>query len=282
MERIEQTIRSGTQVGACVYPYTAGMTSLSNVLPPWAREGGQEQILHAVANPDNRARLITEMALDQDEWENLYMLAGGAKGTRILNLKSEAFNRFNGASLAKISAQLGKGPEETILEVIWAEKGDPTAIFFHGSEHNLQTILKQPWVCLGSDIGSYSTEARNTTHPRAFGTFARFLGHYCRDLNLLPLQEGIRRITSLPASLLGIKKRGWLRQGYAADITVFDPTTIQDCATYEAPLQYAVGVHHVLVDGQLVVENGVHNGAKPGRYVRGPGYIPDSAKPDPL
>jgi N-acyl-D-amino-acid deacylase len=281
LKRIEQARQAGTRIGACVYPYIAGMTSLSNVLPPWAREGGQARILETVANLDNRARLIAEMALDQDEWENLYMLAGGANGTRILDLKSEALARYNGASLADISVQLGEGPEETILKLIQVENGDPMAIFHHGSEASLQTILKQPWVCLGSDIGSFSTEDRKITHPRAFGTFARFLGHYCRGLDLLPLEEGVRRITSLPASLLGIdNQRGLLHPGYAADITIFDPNTIQDRATYEAPLQYAAGVHHVLVNGQVVVENGAHTGANPGRFVHGPGCRPHAANPD--
>ncbi len=275
LERIEQAFSTGTQVGACAYPYTAGMTSLSNVLPPWARAGGQAGILEAVANPHNRARLIAEMALDQEEWENLYVLAGGARGTRILDLKSEAYAPFNGATLAEISAQLGKGPEEAILDLILAEKGEPSAIFFHGSEENLETILKQPWVCLGSDVGSFSSDTHRVTHPRAFGSFARFLGHYCRDLGLLPLEEGIRRITSLPAGLLGIdKQRGRLRPGFAADITIFDPAAIRDRATYEAPLQYAAGVSHVLVNGQVVVEDGVHTGAQPGQFVRGPGWRP--------
>ncbi len=280
LQRIAQARQAGTRVGACVYPYTAGMTSLSNVLPPWAREGGLTSILETVANPHQRPRLMAEMALDQDEWENLYVLAGGATGTRILDMKSAALASFNGTSLQEISAHLGKSPEEAILDLILAEMGDPTAIFFHGCEENLQTILQQPWVCLGSDIGSFSTEAGKVTHPRAFGSFARFLGHYCRDLGLLPLEEGIRRITSLPASLLGIDHhRGWLRPGYFADITVFDPAAIQDLATYEAPLQYAAGVQHVLVNGQLVVEKGVHTGAKPGRFVRGPGCRTDSSNP---
>jgi N-acyl-D-amino-acid deacylase len=282
LHRIEQARSCGTQVGACVYPYIAGMTSLSNVLPPWAREGGKAQILQTIANAGNRARLVTEMALDQDEWENLYMLAGGARGTRIVDLKSEAFARFNGALLSEIAAQLGESPEDTILQVIQAEKGDPSAIFFNGSEENLQKILTQPWVCLGSDIGSFPIENNKITHPRAFGTFARFLGHYCRDLGLLSLAEGIRRITSLPASLLGIDgQRGWLRPGYAADIAIFDVNSIQDRATYEQPLQYATGVQYVLVNGQVVVENGTHTGAKPGMFVHGPGYQGNLATPDP-
>ena len=278
LERIEQARASGTQIGACAYPYTAGMTSLSNVLPPWARAGGQPGMLQTIANPDNRSRLLAEIKLEQDEWENLYVLAGGAAGTRILDLKSEAYAHFNGANLAEISVQMGMSPEEAILALILAEKGEASAIFFHGSEENLEIILKQPWVCLGSDVGSFSNESPKTTHPRAFGTFARFLGHYCRDLGLMPLEEGVRRITSLPASLLGIdKNRGWLRPGYAADISIFDPAAIRDYATYQAPLQYAVGVQHVLVNGQLVIENGVHTGKKPGVFVRGPGIRPDVA-----
>lgn len=273
LQRIAAAQGAGTEVGACVYPYIGGMTSLSNVLPPWARAGGQADILAVLAKPENRERLVAEMALDQDEWENLYVLAGGATGTRVLDLKSEAYLRFNGATLAEIASHMNRRPEEAILELILAEKGAPSAIFFHGNEENLQKILQQPYTCLGSDIGSFSTETNKITHPRAFGTFARFLGHTCRDQGLLPLEEGIRRITSLPAGLLGIGgQRGHLLPGYAADIVVFDPVKIIDHATYEAPLQYAEGVKHVLVNGQLVVEDGMQTGARPGKFVRGPGF----------
>lgn len=275
LQRIAAARGSGTEVAACVYPYTAGMTSLSNVIPPWARAGGQADILAAIAKPENRERLLAEMALDQDEWENLYVLAGGARGTRVLDLKTEAYRRFNGVTLVEIASSIGKTPEDAIIELLLAEKGDPTAIFFHGNEENLQKILQQPYACLGSDIGSFPRETNKITHPRAFGTFARFLGHICRDQGLMPLEEGIRRITSLSASLLGIGgQRGFLDPGYAADIVVFDPSAIIDHSTYEAPQQYAAGVKHVLVNGQLVVEDGAHTGVKPGRFVRGPGFKP--------
>jgi N-acyl-D-amino-acid deacylase len=273
LTKIAAAQKSGAEINACVYPYTAGMTSLSSVLPPWAREGGQAGILETIAKPENRGRLIAEMAMDQDEWENLYVLAGGAKGVTVLDLKTEAYQRFNGATLAEVAAHMDVGPEEAILALILAEKGDPTAIFFHANEENLKTILKQPWVCLGSDIGAISKDANKITHPRAFGTFARFIGHYCRDLGLMPLEEGIRRITSLPAKILGIEKsRGYLRPGYAADVVVFDTTAIQDHATYQDPLKYATGVKYVIVNGKLVVEDGEHTGSKPGKFVRGPGY----------
>jgi N-acyl-D-amino-acid deacylase len=273
LAKIAAAQKTGTEIHACAYPYTAGMTSLSSVLPPWAREGGQAGILETIAKPENRGRLVAEMAMDQEEWENLYVLAGGAKGVTILDLKTEMYQKFNGATLAEISAHMGVGPEAAIIDLILAEKGDPSGIFFHGSEENLQTILKQPWVCLGSDIGAISKETNKITHPRAFGTFARFLGHYCRDLRLIPFEEGIRRITSLPAKILGIEKsRGYLRPGYAADVVVLDSAVIQDHATYQEPLQYASGVKHVIVNGQLVIEEGSHTEVKPGRFVRGPGY----------
>jgi N-acyl-D-amino-acid deacylase len=273
LTKIRAAQKFGTEISACVYPYTAGMTNLASVLPPWAREGGQVAMLERIAKPENRERLIAEMAMDQDEWENLYGLAGGANGVTILDLKTEAYKPFNGATLAEISARMNAGPEEAIIELILAEKGEPTAIFFTANEENLQMILKQPWVCLGSDIGAISKETNKITHPRAFGTFARFLGHYCRNLGLMPPEEAIRRITSLPAKILGIEKgRGYLRPGYAADLVVFDSAAIQDRATYQDPLQYSTGVKHVIVNGQLVVTDGMHTGAKPGKFVRGPGY----------
>ena len=272
LARLAEAPRAGTEIGACVYPYTAGMTGLSSVLPPWARAGGQAAMLQTIANPDNRARLLAEMAADQDEWENLYVLAGGAANVRVVDLKSAPLVAYNGLTLAEIAARLGLAPEAALLELMLREQGDPSGIFFHASEDNLRTILQQPWVCLGSDIGAMATGVNKLTHPRAFGTFARFLGHYVRDEGLLPLAEAVRRLTALPARLLGIDgTRGHLRPGYAADIAVFDPAAVRDNATYAAPLQYAAGVRHVVVNGQVVVENGAHSGAKPGRFVRGPG-----------
>jgi len=284
LAKIAAAQAGGTDIAACVYPYTAGMTSLDAVLPPWARIGGMAKILETLANPDLKQRLVSEIAADQDEWENLYTLAGGAAGVKILDLKSDLLRPLNGQTLAEIAAALQIGTEEAIIAIILAEKAAPAAIFFHASEDNLRTILKQPWVCLGSDIGVLSAgtsaaEPGKITHPRAFGTFARYLGHYCRDLNLASLAEGVRRITGLPARLLGIEGfRGAIRPGYAADIVLFDPTRITDHATYEQPLQFASGVQHVLVNGQLVVEAGVHTGAKPGQFVRGPGYQPQQTE----
>ncbi len=278
LARIVAAQQAGADLAACAYPYTAGMTGLSSVLPPWARAGGIQSALEIIARPENRPRLASEMGRDQDEWENLYVLAGGAAGVTILDLKNPTYTHFNGQTLAAIAAQMGLAAEESILELLLAEKGDPSAIFFHSSEENLRTILQQDWVCLGSDVGAVAKEARKLTHPRAFGTFARFLGHYCRDLGLMALPEAIRRITSLPASLLGIaQERGSLRPGCAADIVVFDPAALRDHATYQEPWQYATGVQHVLVNGQVVVENGAHSGTKAGQFVRGPGFRPASA-----
>jgi N-acyl-D-amino-acid deacylase len=275
LAQITSAQAAGTDIAACVYPYTAGMTSLTNVLPPWARSGDPAAMRQVLADPQQHDRLISEMCADQEDWENLYMLSGGARGVMILGLQDPQLARYNGCMLTDIADSENLTPEKTIIHLILTESSEPAAIFFNASEDNLRSIMQQPWVCLGSDVGCPSIDTGQITHPRAFGTFARFLGQYCRDLGLMPLQEGIRRLTSLPARLLGIDgQRGWLRPGYVADVTVFDPQSIQDHATYEQPLQYASGVQHVLVNGQLVVENCRHTGAKPGRFVRGPGYRP--------
>jgi N-acyl-D-amino-acid deacylase len=273
LEKIAAAQAAGTDVAACVYPYTAGMTDLSAVLPPWVRANGMAAARPVLAAPQQRSRLIAEMSADQEEWENLYVLSGGARGVKILGLKDPRLTRYNGCTLADVAKGEGLGPEEAIIHLLLTEQSEPAAIFFHGSEENLRSILKQPWVCLGSDVGSLPVEAGKITHPRSYGSFARFLGVYCRDLGLMPIEEGVRRLTSLPARLLGIdRQRGWLKPGYCADVVVFDPGIIRDHATYEQPLQYAAGVQHVLVNGRLVVENGAHTGAKPGQFVRGPGY----------
>ena len=291
LERITQAQNAGAQIGACVYPYAAGMTSLSAVLPPWARVGGLPAILQVLSDPLQRPRLLAEMAADQDEWENLYLLSGGATGVKVLDLKSPACVAWNGLMLSEIAEKMELGPEEAILELILAEKGEPMGIFFAASEDNLRAILRKPWVCIGSDVGSIAAdESSKITHPRAFGSFARFLSRYCHRFpnfesgsesgdpettGLMSLSEGIRRVTSLPAALLGIDQtRGYLRPGYAADIIAFDPATLCDHATYQDPLRYATGIQYVLVNGQIVIDKGIHTGAKPGQFVRGPGFTP--------
>ena len=275
LEQIALAQADGTDLAACVYPYTAGMTDLFEVLPPWVRSKGLEEARKVLADEQQRRRVMAEMAADQDEWENLYVLSGGAQGVKIIGLNDPLLARYNGCTLADIAAGEGFGAEEAILHLLLAEKTSPEAIFFLASEDNLRTILRQPWVCIGSDVGTPPVDSGKHTHPRAYGSFARFLGYYCRDLKLMPLEEGVRRLTSLPARLLGIDhQRGWLKPGYHADVVVFDPQAIRDHATYDQPLQYATGVQYVLVNGSLVVEDGAHSGAKPGQFVRGPGYRP--------
>lgn len=266
---------SGTDIAACVYPYTAGMTGLFEVLPPWVRSGGPEAAGQILADPLQRARLLHDMAADQDEWENLYALSGGARGVRVVGLKDAHLAGYNGCTLAEIAEGEGLSSEAAIIQVLLTESDSPSGLFFHAGEDNLRAILQQPWVCLGSDIGTPPIDPGKLTHPRAFGSFARFLGLYCRDLKLMPVEEGVRRLTALPARLLGIdQKRGWLKPGYCADVVVFDPQSVRDLASYEQPLQYSDGVRHVLVNGQVVVEDGAHTGAKPGQFVRGPGWQP--------
>jgi N-acyl-D-amino-acid deacylase len=245
-------------------------------MPPWVQEGGYEQWVARLKDPAIRARLKKEMTAPTAEWENFFVGAG-PEGILLSGFKTEALKPLTGKTLAEVAKMRGKPAEETAMDLVIEDGSRVEAVYFLMSEDNLRKKLRLPWVSFASDSGSIAPEGvfvRSNPHPRAYGNFARWLGRYVRDEKLVPLEEGIRRLTSLPAQNLGIKQRGRLAEGFHADIVVFDPAAIRDHATFEKPHQYATGVRHVLVNGTLVLKDGEHTGAKPGRVVRGPGYQP--------
>ena len=272
--KIEAARKRGLRITADMYTYTAGATGLDAAMPPWVQEGGLEAWIARLKDPAIRERVKREMATPSDKWENLY-LGAGPEGTLLAGFKNDALKPLTGKTLAKVAALRGKSPEETAMDLVIEDHSRVDTIYFLMSEDNVRKQIKLPWVSFGSDAGSEAPEGvflKSNPHPRAYGNAARLLGKYVREEKLIPLEEAIRRLTSLPATNLKIPQRGFLKAGYYADVVVFDPATVQDHATYEKPHQYATGVVHVFVNGVQVLKDGEHTGAKPGRVVRGPGY----------
>jgi N-acyl-D-amino-acid deacylase len=266
---------SGLDITANIYPYTAGATGLDASMPTWVQSGGYEAWAARLRDPAVRARVAREITAPTSTFENLYRAAGSADRVLLVAFKADSLKYLTGKTLAEVARLRHRSPEVTIMDLVVQNGGDVGTIYFIISEENIHAELARPWVSLGSDEGSFAPEGvflKSNPHPRAYGTFARFLGKYVREDHVMPLQEAIRRLTSLPASELRIARRGSLTQGSFADIVIFDPATIADHATFEQPHQYATGVRDVFVNGVQVLANGEHTGAKPGRVVRGPGW----------
>lgn len=273
--KIDEARRQGLAVSANMYAYTAGATGLTAGLPPWVQAGGHEAMVSRLKDPAIRSRVIAEMKDPDVDWENIRLLAGSDERVLFIEFKNEKLKPLLGKTLAEVAEARGKSTEETVLDLIIEDDSRVGAAYFLMSEENVELGLKQPWTSLGSDAESSAPEGvflKSSTHPRAYGNVARFLGHYVRDRKLMPLEEGIHRLTGLPAANWKLRHRGCLNPGCFADIVVFDPATIADHATYKAPQQYATGVSDVFVNGVQVLRHGEHTGAKPGRVVRGPGW----------
>jgi N-acyl-D-amino-acid deacylase len=265
---------AGLHITANMYTYPAGGTALDAMIPPWAHEGGSKKLEERLQDPVLRQRILTEMRTPSDQWENLGLLVGSPDRILLAGFRSDALKPLQGKTLAEVASMRGKSAEETALDLVLEDHAGAGAIYFMMSEENIRKGIAQPWVSFGSDAGAQATEGvflKSRPHPRAYGNFARLLGKYVREEKVIPLQEAIRKLTSLPAGNLKIDRRGLLRPGYFADVVVFDPQTISDHATFDNPHQYSTGVSHVFVNGMQVLRDGEHTGGKPGRVVRGPG-----------
>jgi N-acyl-D-amino-acid deacylase len=274
IERVELARAEGLDITADMYTYTAGSTGLDAAMPPWVQEGGYDAWAARLQDPATRARLRTEMTTPSDDWENLY-LAAGAQGTLLVGFKNDELKPLTGKTLAEVAAMRGSTPEDAAMDLVIEDGSRVQVVYFLMSEDNVRKQILLPWVSFGSDAGSMAPEGvflESSTHPRAYGNFARLLGRYVREERILPLEEAVRRLTTLPAENLHLSERGALRPGYFADVVVFDPHIIQDHATFQDPHQYATGVVHVWVNGTQVLRDGEHTGATPGRVVRGPGW----------
>jgi N-acyl-D-aspartate/D-glutamate deacylase len=274
--KVEAARKDGLEITADMYTYTAGSTGLDASMPPWVQEGGYDAWAARLRDPKIRDRVRREMTTPGDEWENLLLAAGG-DGTLLVGFKNEALRIYTGKTLGEVAKLRGTSVQDTAMDLVAEDGSRVQVVYFLMSEDNVKRQIQLPWVSFGSDASSMSTEGvflKTSTHPRAYGNFARLLGKYVRDEHVIPLEEAIRKLTSLPADTLKVKDRGRLTVGHFADVVVFDPKTVADRATYEQPHQYAVGMRHVWVNGAQVLKDGEHTGATPGRVVRGPGWRP--------
>jgi len=262
---------SGQDVSADMYPYVAGGTALASSLPPWVADGGTEKLLERLKDPAVRARIKTEMATEHADWENLYLGSGGASGVLVSGIVNKDLKQYDGKTITEIAKVQNKEPLDALFDLVLADKAQTGALYFIANEDDLQYGLKQPWVSIGLDASELSLDGplfEPQSHPRAFGSMPRFLGHYVRDEHLLPLEQAIRKITSLPAQRERLRDRGLLKPGYFADVTIFDPSTIVDKATYERPTELSQGVKYVFVNGQLEYDQGRVTGLKAGIALR--------------
>jgi N-acyl-D-amino-acid deacylase len=275
IRRLWEARSQGIDITGNIYPYTAAGTGLNATMPLWVQEGGHEAWLKRLKDPNVRARVVREMRSSDGTWENAYQLAGGPENITLIGARSPRLKPLIGKTIAEIASERGKAPEETIIDLVIEDEGPAHAAYVLMSEENIRRNIAWPWTMVGSDGDSIAPEPpfiATNPHPRAYGSFARFLGKYVREEKVISLPEAIRRLTALPAAQLKLRGRGRIAPGYFADIVIFDPDRIADRATYANPHQYSVGVRDVLVNGVPVLRKGAHTGAKPGRIVRGPGW----------
>ena len=275
IRRIDRARAEGLQISTDMYTYVAGATGLDASMPPWVQEGGYKSWAKRLQDPAIRKKVGEEMRQDAQDWENLYFFAGSPEKVLLVEFKNDTLKKYTGKSLAEVAALRGTSPEETAMDLVVQDGSRVGTVYFLMSEDNVKKQIALPYMSFGSDAGAPAAEGvflKSNPHPRAYGNFARLLGKYVHDEKVIPLEEAIRRLTSLSAGKLKISKRGSLKVGNYADLVLFDPATIQDHATFEKPHQYATGVVHVWVNGVQVLKNGEPTGSKAGRVVRGPGW----------
>jgi N-acyl-D-amino-acid deacylase len=275
VERVEAARRQGLRITADMYTYHASSTGLDATMPPWVQEGGHDAWVERLKDPEIRERVKREMNDTTGDWDNTWLNAGSPENVLLVSFRTDSLRYLTGKTVAEVAEMRGTSPEETVMDLVIQDDSRVGCVFFTMSEDNIRTKIAIPWVSFGSDGAALAPEGvflDSQPHPRAYGNFARLLGKYVRDEGIIPLEEAIRKLTSLPASNLGIDDRGRLAPGYFADVVVFDPATIADNATFQKPHQLASGVLHVFINGEQVVKDGEHTGALPGRVVRGPGW----------
>lgn len=275
IQKIDSARKAGLKITANMYNYTAGATGLDASMPPWVQEGGLDQWIERLKKPAIRKRVVSEMQTDTDQWENLMRAAESADKLILVSFKNDSLKYLTGKTLAEVAKMRGLSPEETAIDLVIQDGSRVGTVYFLMSEENVKRQIQLPYMSFGSDAGSMATEGvflKSSTHPRAFGNFARLLGKYVRDEQVITLQQAVYKLSGLPASNLKIKNRGLLKNNNYADVVVFNPESIEDLATFEQPMQYATGVNHVFVNGVQVLENGNHTGALPGIFVKGPGF----------
>ena len=275
INKINKAREEGLHITADMYTYTAGETGLDAAMPPWVQEGGFKQWKKNLQDPQIRKKVIKEMETPTDKWENFFIASGSPDNILLVGFKTDSLKYLTGKSLTEIAKMRGKSPAETAIDLVIDDDSRVGTVYFLMSEENIEKKISIPWISFGSDEASLAPEGvflKSNPHPRAYGNVARLLGKYVRDEKIIPLEEAVRRLSALPAQNLKIKKRGFLKTGYYADVVVFDPSKVQDFATYEKPHQYSKGVIDVFVNGVQVIKDGIHTGKTPGQVVRGPGW----------
>ncbi len=277
VEKIEKARAAGVPITANMYTYTAGATGLDAAMPPWVQEGGLEAWIARLRDPAQRDRVVRDMNDAAPAWENLLRAAGSAERVLLVGFKTPALKPLTGKTLAEVAKARGKSPEETAIDLVIEDGSRIETVYFLMSEENVKRQVALPWMSFGSDADAQAPEGPfllSRPHPRAYGNFARVLGKYVREEKALTLAEAIRKLSALPALNLRIRDRGLLREGFFADIVVFDPAKIADHATFDSPQQLATGVTEVFVNGKAVVKAGAVTDARPGVFVKGPAYRP--------
>ena len=275
VRKIDSARTAGLSITTNMYTYVAGATGLDASMPPWVQEGGYEKWAERLQDSKIRQRVLEEMTTPTDKWENLMYAAGTSDNLLLVGFENDSLRHYTGKTLTEVAKIHGKSPEETAIDLVIADGSRVGTVYFLMSEENIKKQIALPYMSFGSDAASMTPEGvflNSSTHPRAYGNFSRLLGKYVRDEQIISIEEAVRKLTSLPASNLKIKKRGSLAKGYFADLAIFNPETIQDHATFAEPHQLSTGMIHVFVNGEQVLKDGVHTGATPGRVVRGPGY----------
>ncbi len=277
LERIERARAAGVDVTADQYPYIASSTSLSACIPPKYQSGSAEAFLARLRDPVQRAAMRHDiLTLRGSDFDNAWLGVRGPEGVLIASVAEPALKKYEGKTMAEIAALEKKDPLEAMLDLVLAGRNQVGAVYFEMNEDDVRLAMRRPWVAVNTDSSAASPTgplAESKTHPRAYGTFPRILGRYVREERLLPMEEAIRKFTSLPAQRMKLQDRGLLRAGYFADITLFDPATVRDVATFEDPHRTSVGIEYVFVNGVLSLEKGKLTGKLSGRPLRGPGHI---------
>ncbi|HUQ89470.1 MAG TPA: D-aminoacylase [Vicinamibacterales bacterium] len=285
---IEAARARGVRVTADQYPYVASSTSLTATIPPWAQDGGTEKLVARLKDKRERARIRKEMENTNPTWESRYQSAGTWQNVQLAAIGRSGGGtdhavspnrKYEGMRVAEAAKQAGKDPFDFVFDLLIEERGSVGCVYFIIDEADLALAMKQPWVAVGSDGSSLAIEGplrAGVPHPRNFGTFPRVLGRYVRELKVIPLEEAIRKMTSLPASILGLSDRGTIKEGQWADVVIFNPATVADKATFEDPFQYPVGIDTVLVNGKVVLDEGKHTNARPGKVLKRAGGLKSS------
>lgn len=273
-DRVRAARSRNIKITANMYTYPASSTGLNAAMPLWVQEGGHQAWVERLKDPEIRARVVAEMMTPAADGSNRFLEPGPDK-ILLIGFKSEALKPLIGKTVAQVAAMRGTGLAETAIDLVVEDDSRVDVVYFSMSEDNIRRKVEQDWITFGSDAGAYSAEGvflKSNVHPRAYGNFARVLGKYSRDEGIIPLEQAIQRLTAQPAENVGIRNRGRIREGFYADLVVFDPDSVRDHATFEDPHRYATGIIHVFVNGEHVLNDGEHTGATPGRVVRGPGW----------